>query len=466
MGKNKSMNNRKIESERKNNHLKMATNLSEGNYSKIGTDLFSTNRSSEKKKVYNSNHSHNENAKSININFKNVYASPKKSDNSLIKLLNNKSSQKSMLLSTFRSNIKAKTRNLNNFLKKYSPKKMNTIMNSIHGNEINNNIRLKDGLNTINLKKNINNNNVFNDNNKSRNNKLIDLDMYKSSTLFKSDGSEQSQTNLTTERNKRETKFINLSRRSSLSNIMKTDLNKSKNIYKRRSTIDLPKKLELKKFLQMSSFMKPNKIITPAISNPLMISEEDKIFDEMKKYLFFKYEQKRLKAKLREAEKNNNKIKIKTPKLTKNKTKIKSEDQMKLNYLYSSHTKINKKIRFIQRKKNKQDLDEYQNNLLDVMKPFISDFSYEHLKKKLIDIRKKNNIKYQYNYKQIKEIENEEEEIINDFNKTCEKCLKAFRIARTQKNILHPTNLRIKLPLLNFISCLKKKKKNIKQNKI
>jgi len=103
---------------------------------------------------------------------------------------------------------------------------------------------------------------------------------------------------------------------------------------------------------------------------------------------------------------------------------------------------------------------------LDIIKPSISDYTYEHLKDRLIDIRIKNNKKYQNNYKKIKEIENEEEEIINDFNSTCVKCLRTFRRVRAQKEILHSTNLKVKLPLLNFISCLKKKKKQIKRKKI
>ena len=157
------------------------------------------------------------------------------------------------------------------------------------------------------------------------------------------------------------------------------------------------------------------------------------------------------------------KKKISSSKIKKIKNKLQTADKIKLDYLYLNTTKINKKIRYIKRKKDRQDLAEYQNNLLDIIKPSISDYTYEHLNDRLIDIRIKNNKKYQNNYKKIKEIENEEEEIINDFNSTCVKCLRTFRRVRAQKEILHSTNLKVKLPLLNFISCLKKKKKHIKR---
>ena len=124
---------------------------------------------------------------------------------------------------------------------------------------------------------------------------------------------------------------------------------------------------------------------------------------------------------------------------------------------------MNKKIRHIKKHKDRQDLAEYQNTLLDAIKPTISDYTYTHLKDKLINIRIKNSKKYSYNYKKIKEIETEEEGVINDFNRVCKKCLRTFERARKQKEVVHSNNLKIKLPLLNFISCLKKKKKQIKR---
>ena len=60
----------------------------------------------------------------------------------------------------------------------------------------------------------------------------------------------------------------------------------------------------------------------------------------------------------------------------------------------------------------------------------------------------------------MKEIENDEEEIINQFNETCTKCVKQFKKAKEDKILLHSANLKIKLPTMNFVSCLKKYKAN------
>ena len=157
------------------------------------------------------------------------------------------------------------------------------------------------------------------------------------------------------------------------------------------------------------------------------------------------------------------KIKANSSKLKKIKNKIQTDDQIKLDYLYLSTKKINKKIRYIKRKKDRQNLVEYQNNLLDVIKPSISDYTFTHLKDRLIDIRLKNNKKYQNNYKKIRDIENIEQNLINNFNNICQKCLKTFKRVRAEKQILHSNNLKLKLPLLHFISCLKKKKKQAKR---
>ena len=97
--------------------------------------------------------------------------------------------------------------------------------------------------------------------------------------------------------------------------------------------------------------------------------------------------------------------------------------------------------------------------MLDIIKPSISDVAFSALKKRLIKIRITNNKKYQNNYRRLREIENEEEEVINEFNQTCTKCLNNFQTIRENKEMIHSANLTIKLPLLNFISCLKKKKK-------
>ena len=193
---------------------------------------------------------------------------------------------------------------------------------------------------------------------------------------------------LITDRNKKDTVKFSLSRRNSISE----NKNKKKIMFKRSMTISRPK-MQMKRKPNLKIIKKfPKKKIEPIIVNPLLIAEEDKIFNEMKKYLCFKYEQKKkLNNKSNETKKikkiDNNKENLN---IKKYKIKIQTTEQIKLDYLYLSNYKMNRKIRHIQRKKDTQDLAEYQNNLLDVIKPSVSDYAYSHLKDRLFDIRLKN----------------------------------------------------------------------------
>jgi hypothetical protein len=352
------------------------------------------------------------------------------------------------------------TNNINNLTNNSENK------NDMSFKRTNTNSSLKPRLSMFSLKnKRMSNNKVFY-NIKFRNS---DLDNNKFKYLFKSEGDEKTGvSSLLSDRKKIEltTNDENnynkndISRRSSIcSNKIKSHIIKKKFIYRRTNTISNSKltgKVKVN-FFQKKNKYNANKNSIPIIVNPLLISEEDKIFDEMKKYLCFKYEKRRAKTKSKE-QKRHEKPKNSSSNTKKIKNKIQTTDKIKLDYLYINTIRINKKIRHIKKKKDKQDLAEYQNKLLDIIKPSVSDYTYTHLKDRLIEIRMKNNKKYQYNLRNIKEIENKEEKIIQDFNKTCVKCLRTFRRVRAQKEVLHSTNLKIKLPLLNFISCLKKKK--------
>ena len=205
---------------------------------------------------------------------------------------------------------------------------------------------------------------------------------------------------------------------------------------------------------------------TQRIVNHLQIPDEDKIFDEMKKYLCYKYESKRLKTftykKIQEEKKDiNKKLELKLKKL---KPKLKSSDKKRLNYLYLATNKLSTKIYNVKTKKNNKDLNSYQNNLLEIVKPSLTDYSYMYLKDRLFAIRKKNEKKYQNNYKKLKEIESEEKEILNQFNETCENFVKQMKKKKDEPNMFFLGNLNIKLPTLNFISCLKKNKTEYNNN--
>ena len=309
------------------------------------------------------------------------------------------------------------------------------------------------------------------------------LETNKHKNLLKSEGDEKTiATTIFTDRNQKEVKFNSISRQNSLNNRYYNNIKKvDEHSRKRRNSTIVNSNLlftpsnSKKLFLGKRNKKHRKKNVTPAASNPLQVSEEDKIFDEMKKYLCFKYEQKQKRLnrnhihnnhKSEKSRKNIPKEKLNViPKIKKLKFRLQNEDQKKLDYLYLATTKISRKIYRIKRKKDKQDLNQYQNNMLDIIKPSISDVAFSALKKRLINIRITNNKKYQNNYRRLREIENEEEEVINEFNQTCTRCLSNFQSIRENKEMIHSANLTIKLPLLNFISCLKKKKKQPRRYK-
>lgn len=432
------------------------------NFPKLATPILDLRELKENKdninKINNEKINYTNRNKTIN---QNIYTSPQKTKKILFKSSLTKKSLQTPLNLYISSNNNVKETSLNNNISKkdnLSPKLDTNEKNKFFLKRVNTG-HISSDLSISNQKDS--NNKLYNKI-RFRNNKNL-LTISKFPNALKSERDEKLiKTSILTERHsKNNIQINNLSRRSSI-NTKYINLNTIKNkkyLYKKTKTITDPKY-----FRKSNIFTKKhqNQNSIPIIVNPLLISEEDKIFDEMKKYLCFKYEQKKLKKKANDKSKNAIQNKGNASKLKKMKAKLQTEEQTKLDYLYLSTTKVNKKIRYVKRKKNKQDLAEYQNNLLDVIKPSLSDYTYTHLKDRLIDIRLKNSKKYQNNYKRIKEIEIMEEDIINDFNHICQKCLKTFRRVREQKEMVHSTNLKIKLPYLNFISCLKKKKKKKK----
>ena len=258
-------------------------------------------------------------------------------------------------------------------------------------------------------------------------------------------------------------KDISFGHRNSFSRNLTKNFN-FRNYFRRNSKIVNPDEEDRKRLYLRTLYAKNYKKKPPKIVNPLQIPDEDLIFDEMKKYLCYKYESKRLKTfdnkKKGKDEKKNNitkKLEFK-PK----KPKLKTSDKIRLNYLYLATNKISNKILIIKKRKTKKDLATYQKNLLEVIKPSITDYSYMYLRDRLFNIRKKNDKKYQTNYKKIKEIESEEKNIIYQFNETCENFVKIFK----KEKVSHSANYNniIKLPTLNFVSCLQKDKKENDKN--
>lgn len=302
-------------------------------------------------------------------------------------------------------------------------------------------------------------NNITNDSNY---NLIIDKNQFEN--LLKGQREEKKIVN--TEANRTKFSYKKITKQKSLTNYSnqinidnsETDFSKkfqkSNLIKSRRSTIFVAKDYN-------KTFYSPKK------GNPLAISEEDKIFEERKKYLYYKYETRnknktaknfrKAKVNIKQNVNTINAIKIKK---LKERNKYLSDDKKKLNYLYLSNSKISRKIRGVKKKKENKDLGEYQNNLLFVIKPYISYNRFMNLKTKLFAIRNKSEKKYQNNYKRIKEIEEEEEDVINEINDLYEKCTRTFDKIRQEKQMVRYTNLRIKLPFLNFVSCIHRKDKD------
>ena len=251
-------------------------------------------------------------------------------------------------------------------------------------------------------------------------------------------------------------KEVSFNHRNSFSKKMTKNYN-FRNLLKQNTTARNSEEEDRTRLYLRTLYVKNYKKKPPKIVNPLQIPEEDKIFDEMKKYLCYKYEKKRLKTydnKKEKDEKNITKTKSEF-KLKKLRPKLKTSDKIRLNYLYLSTNKISNKIHVIKQRKSKKDLITYQKNLLEVIKPSITDYSYMYLRDRLFNIRKKNEKKYQTNYKRIKEIETEEKDIIYQFNETCENFV---RTIKKEKEYLGGANYNVKLPKMNFVSCLQKNK--------
>ena len=235
-------------SERTQNLFTMAPNLSEANYSKILPDKLNFNDSSENKNTFYSNDSKNKNLKAISINCNNnIVPSPNKSNKSILKPLKKQSSQKIMFFTSYKNYANGISRNINNFQKSFSSQKI--ITNPIQKNGTKPS-SLKNGINIITLKKSLNNNkSLFNVNNiKSRNSKMLESDLTKFSSLFKSEGSGKSETNLTTERNKKEIQLMKINRRSSVNTnfiLNKNVMNSRKNYNRRTKNITYPKNAEI-----------------------------------------------------------------------------------------------------------------------------------------------------------------------------------------------------------------------------
>ena len=219
--------------------------------------------------------------------------------------------------------------------------------------------------------------------------------------------------------------------------------------------------------------------------DPLIIPEEDKIFDELNKYnaITDRYSKKNkssslfksiiskkektvestiddLKSLKSEKEKE---IKDKIIKRNKNalnnfsKTfynqdhfKLTIEDKELLDTLYLTSEDYFDKLDKIKKGKKNKQLKDYQNELLDLIKPVISVYGFEKLKNKFDDINRQNRLDKVWDFEYLKSIEKNEEMIINDINYLYNKYLSNENNKSNYFSKYNPKNFKLELPNLEF----------------
>ena len=225
--------------------------------------------------------------------------------------------------------------------------------------------------------------------------------------------------------------------------------------------------------------------------DPLIIPEEDMIFEEMKNYKCFKYftresliktgvpfiyinmDMNNIENYLIFDKKNNDND------ILENNEKLKSlidrgNEQFILNkkekplsnekkkeiiekvYRIETSPDFYENIEKLKQKKKKK-LKGYQNNFLKLVKNNITDEHYDTLKNKFNKIRDISGGKYNTNYKFLREIEKNEEGIIKNINELHNYYMKFFATKNINKLFIKSIGPRIKLPEIKFIKTVKKR---------
>ena len=124
------------------------------------------------------------------------------------------------------------------------------------------------------------------------------------------------------------------------------------------------------------------------------------------------------------------------------------------------------KLNELKKKKNNKKLKEYQNDLLDLIQPVISQNGYRRLKDKFNEIKKKNDMKKRWNYKYLNKIEDDEEKIVKKINK----CYKNYLTDENNKEVYYTKHslkyFDLNLPNLEFVRVLEIKKEEEEERKM
>jgi hypothetical protein len=246
---------------------------------------------------------------------------------------------------------------------------------------------------------------------------------------------------------------------------------------------------EIKKKLTIDNKNNKNR----KVDDPLLISKDDMIFEEMKKYKCFQYftqdalnktgvpfiyirmnmnpDNKPLIDKNKnnsiEGKLYNSKYLVKllragkdniylTKRYNRDLTDEKKREILENIYKVKNSPDCFKKIEGVKRKKDKKKLKHYQNNFLKIVKHNITNKYYEALKDKFTEIREEAKGKYDTNFKFLKEIEKNEENIIKNINQLYSSYTRYFAHKNINKIFVKSIGPRIKLPRLKFIKMVNK----------
>ena len=198
--------------------------------------------------------------------------------------------------------------------------------------------------------------------------------------------------------------------------------------------------------------------------NALIIPEEDKIFDEFKKYKYFtdRYNKRfNININNNNDDKNNNIKKTKFMKLTKRKVNNEKKNFTKTFYdskgnfipsrldkdifecLYKTNDDFYTQLNLYKKSKKNKKLKDYQKGLLESVKDIVSVYGYYQLQIKFDEIHKRNKYKMILNYPIIQELENKEKVIINNINK----CNKNYLKNKKSRGFIR---YKFDLPVLKF----------------
>ena len=173
--------------------------------------------------------------------------------------------------------------------------------------------------------------------------------------------------------------------------------------------------------------------------DPLLIPEEDKIFNLFQLF--------------KRPKKSNKKVKIKIkPKSQKKKIVVNSYINRILSNVYKEDKDVMSDIKKLKQKKKQINLRKYQEKLLNTVSPTLTKDARKKLSRSFYSLRKKNPILFKSDYFYMKAIEEQEKNIITRVNDAEKKYLKLISKEGNNEGIY---GLTIKLPKIKFRTIIK-----------